>query len=329
MAKKKKTDGNPPGKAPVIRDPRSAERMIRDMHALIAKQEFSSMDEANKFMDQLLTTTGGKIPRQEAETPRMKAQDLIYDAYDTTNRKKRIELTREALSLDPYCADAYVLLVEETAKTDIEARDLYARAVEAAERTLGAEYFSDPECVGHFWGILETRPYMRARAGLAQTLWELGLHDEAICHYQELLRLNPNDNQGLREEFLVCLVVKDRVEEAEALLERFAEDGAAIMMYTYALIAFLKEGPSLRANRRLRDAFEANIYVPAFMMGVKELPKHIPESHGIGDEDEAVVTIYKMVEVWAHLPKSGQWLVQEFMKLGDELALAKLPRFRG
>lgn len=33
---------------------------------------------------------------------------------------------------------------------------------------------------GHFWGILETRFYMRARAGLAEALWELGERDAAI-----------------------------------------------------------------------------------------------------------------------------------------------------
>ena len=329
MAKKKKTDGNSAGKAPVRHDPRSVERTFRDMHALLAEQEFSTADEASKFMDQLLATTGGQIPRREAETPQMKAQDLVYDAYDANSRKKRIELAREALSLDPDCADAYSLLAEETAKTLEEQRDLYSRAVEAAERTLGPKYFSDPECVGHFWGILETRPYMRARSVLAKVLWELSQHDEAICHYQDLLRLNPNDNQGLRTDLLVRLVVKDRIEEAEALLERYSEDESSVMMYTYALIAFIKEGPSLRANARMRDAFEANVFVPVFLIGVKKLPKDIPEYHGFGDEDEAVVTIYEMAEIWTHIPESVEWLVHEFMKLGDELALAKLPRFRG
>lgn len=33
---------------------------------------------------------------------------------------------------------------------------------------------------------------MRARFGLAQCLEELGNLDEAVGHYRELLRLNPN-----------------------------------------------------------------------------------------------------------------------------------------
>lgn len=52
--------------------------------------------------------------------------------------------------------------------------------------------------VGHFWGLLETRPYLRTRLGLAHALWTAGRRAEAVQHLQDMLRLNPNDNQGVR-----------------------------------------------------------------------------------------------------------------------------------
>ena len=55
-------------------------------------------------------------------------------------------------------------------------------------------------CAGHFWGFLETRPYMRARAGLAGTLLKLGDVDGALSHYRDMLKLNPNDNQARSNE---------------------------------------------------------------------------------------------------------------------------------
>jgi tetratricopeptide (TPR) repeat protein len=61
---------------------------------------------------------------------------------------------------------------------------------------LGPQGFK--EYRGHFWGFHETRPYMRARAGLAATLAQLGDADGAIGHYREMLKLNRNDNQGIR-----------------------------------------------------------------------------------------------------------------------------------
>ena len=95
-----------------------------------------------------------------------------YRQADVDELRERIKLAKQALTISDDCVDAYVLLAEESAKTLPEARDLYAIGVKAGERVLGKELFT--EAVGHFWGMVETRPYMRARAGLANCLWLLG-----------------------------------------------------------------------------------------------------------------------------------------------------------
>ena len=122
-----------------------------------------------------------------------KAQDVMYEAWERTTCRSRIALAHKALGISPLCADAYVLLAEE-ARSIEEARDYYAKGVEAGELALGPRGFK--QYAGHFWGFLETRPYMRARAGLAGTLLRLGDVDGALAHYRDMLKLNPNDNQG-------------------------------------------------------------------------------------------------------------------------------------
>ncbi|KAI4858852.1 hypothetical protein F4820DRAFT_441537 [Hypoxylon rubiginosum] len=55
--------------------------------------------------------------------------------------------------------------------------------------------------VGSFWGILNTRDYMRARLGLAQDLLLLGTLDgvgEGVEHLRDMLRLCRSDNLGIR-----------------------------------------------------------------------------------------------------------------------------------
>jgi len=132
------------------------------------------------------------------------AQEIMYDAWEAPTRQRAVALAKKALEVSPDCADAYNLLAEETAKSLEEVLDLYRKGVEAGERALGKKTFK--EDVGHFWGLLETRPYMRARAGLAQSLWEAGQREEAVEHYWDLLRLNPNDNQGIRDLLMPCLI---------------------------------------------------------------------------------------------------------------------------
>ncbi|KAM5343752.1 hypothetical protein ACJ41O_012289 [Fusarium nematophilum] len=55
--------------------------------------------------------------------------------------------------------------------------------------------------VGHFWGIVGTRDYMRARFALTEHIRLLGTFDgvhEALDHMQDMLRLCRSDNMGLR-----------------------------------------------------------------------------------------------------------------------------------
>jgi ST7 protein len=127
-------------------------------------------------MKSFLSTTTGRGRRDAIE----QAQDLIYDAWERARARSRIALARKALAISPLCADAYNILAEEARSVE-EAQDLYARGVEAGELALGRKGFR--EYAGHFWGFLETRPYMRARAGLASALLKLGDDEAAIGHY--------------------------------------------------------------------------------------------------------------------------------------------------
>ena len=56
--------------------------------------------------------------------------------------------------------------------------------------------------VGHFWGIHETRPYMRARCGVIKALDSLGTRislEAAIDHILGCLTLCPTDKMGVRD----------------------------------------------------------------------------------------------------------------------------------
>jgi len=56
-------------------------------------------------------------------------------------------------------------------------------------------------CAGRFWGIVETRPYMRARGALIRDLDAMNTPEStaaALHHLLDCLYLNRGDNQGLR-----------------------------------------------------------------------------------------------------------------------------------
>ncbi len=70
--------------------------------------------------------------------------------------------------------------------------------------------------IGHFWGILSTRDYMRARYALLSQLVLLGTFDgvnESREHLQDMLRLCRSDNMGLRSILPAILLRLDLDQE--------------------------------------------------------------------------------------------------------------------
>ena len=238
-----------------------------------------------------------------------RAQQIMYRAWDETNPARRIALAREALSLSTECADAYVLLAEEEADTVKRALELYKQGLEAGTRALGAKYFR--ENAGYFWGLLETRPYMRARQGFAQTLWRLKRYEEAIEHYRELLRLNPGDNQGNRYALLDLLIQIERYEEALGLLKQYRDEWSAVWLYSRALLEFQRNGASAAAKKALRQAMEENPFVPAYLMGQKRVPNQRVDYYGWGDESEAVYYVSEHLNYWRRISGAVEWLGAE------------------
>ncbi len=256
-------------------------------------------------MEAMLTAIGRGSAHYPGDEALLQAQDLMYEAFDARGAR-RAALAREALAISPDCADAYLLLAEETASSVEEARKLLEQGVAAGERALGRKSFE--EDVGHFWGLIETRPYMRARAALAETLWALNRREEAVEHQRELLRLNPNDNQGVRYRQAEWLLWLERFEELDELFAAYEDDDAAAFGYTKALAAFRRQGDSAQARRLLAEARELNPHVPAYLSGRKRLPARLPDYVGFGDASEAVDYAASAKALWASVPGALAWL---------------------
>jgi tetratricopeptide (TPR) repeat protein len=246
------------------------------------------------------------LARRSRDEAIARAQDVMYDAWEQTTSRSRITLAHKALTISPLCADAYNLLAEEAGSAQ-EARELYAKGMEAGELGLGPEGFE--EYAGHFWGFLETRPYMRARAGLATTLIKLGDEDAAIGHFRAMLELNPNDNQGIRHLLLGCLLRRDDAAAVKQLLAAYKDEGNACWLYTRALVAF-REGYAAepRIARLVQDAWSANPHVPAILAGT-EPPVVSDEGYiTVGGADEATEYVQDCGPAWRQTPGAVAWL---------------------
>lgn len=262
---------------------------------------------------------GGGVP----DTPLARAQDLLHEAFQARDEKSRVRVARESLAISPDCADAYVLLAEH-APSRKEALRLYEQGLAAAERTLDPSLFA--EAVGHFWGILDTRPYMRARLGLAMALWTAGRREEAVQHLQDMLRLNPGDNQGVRYTLASYLLFLDRDNDLARLLQQYPTEGMAIWAYTRALLAFRQQGDTEEARQLLQKAKKANKHIPEYVLGRKYPESGSPGSYSPGAESEALVYLEDFLAGWKTTPGAVAWMRSQDEQIQKSRSQAPHPR---
>lgn len=238
-----------------------------------------------------------------------RAQEIMFDAWECAHVRDRVALAHKALKISNDCADAWTLLGQETARRPDEALDLFGKAVTAGEKALGKAAFV--EDVGMFWGLIETRPYMRARHALALAQWEAGRREEAVANVEGMLTLNPNDNQGVRYLLLDWLQRLGHDAAAATLIKRYRNDGGTEWLWPIALAAYRKSGDGVRSRKALGEAMTANPHVAPFLTGRRKLPRHLPDYVAMGSKEEAAACAEQFMDTWRETPGAVQWVTDQ------------------
>lgn len=302
-------------KAKIPSPPKSSrfttESVLRDVHRAIEGKNFENIDELNAYLASM-AGPGLKNSLRDAAplTPMEEAQELAFKAMEAETEEQARKLAKRALTKDPDCVDALVLLTSIDANSPKQAIEGLQKAVAAGERSLGAEFFKENK--GHFWGVLESRPYMRARQQLAELLRGVGCNQDAIAHYAAMLELNPNDNQGVRYPLLGAYLTVGDLESARALLKCFEDDAMATFAWGYVLERFLS-GDLEGASAALKAARKENRFVELYLTGQKAPPKELPDSYMLGSEEEAIICLENLGGAWAEHLETVLWLAEQLL----------------
>jgi tetratricopeptide (TPR) repeat protein len=238
-------------------------------------------------------------------SPLDRAQKLVDKALEQDDPDWQIRQAQKAVEICPDCADAYTILAEYAADP-AQGLMLCAAAVEAALRVIGSDALDS--LAGKFWGMREARPYLRARLTLAQQLWRAGRRDSSIEHLRELLRLNPDDHQGVRYILASRLLEAGRDKEIWMLLKTFYEP-STFWSFSETLATFRHEGDTPDARRLLDEACERNLHVVPCLLETEIKPQSEPDPfYGPGDIGEAEFYCEEFAGGWRQTPGAITWL---------------------
>jgi tetratricopeptide (TPR) repeat protein len=235
-----------------------------------------------------------------------KANDLFFAALEADTNDETFDLLCEVIDLDPAHIDAHLARL---AFLDLEPEQeitLLQPLTQLAAKRLGRQTFKD--CQGSFWVIGETRPFMRVKQHLAICYQELGQIDKALAEWEEMLKLNPIDNQGARYELLPIYLQLGRIDESQQLLDDFGElDSSVIFSWCQVLWFFVLDDLEVAISAAER-AERQNPHMRSYLIGTKRIPKNPPGSYEPGSLEEAKCFAAPLVAAWKAHPKSRKWL---------------------
>ncbi|AYE33042.1 DUF6398 domain-containing protein [Clostridium septicum] len=240
----------------------------------------------------------------------LKAIAIADSAWNQKNFNKKMKLAEEALNLSKDCAEAYIILSYDNSLSYDKQKDLVVKAVEAAKRVIGEENIE--KFTGRFLDSEVSKPYFSAKYRLGNVLWNMGDRSGAIVEFKNLIELCPEDNIMIRGALFSWLIIEDRDEDVENLLERFKNDFLTATKYSKALYLF-KKGEKLEAERALKIASVKNPFVIDYITKNKRIPKILPELKNLGTEEDAIYYMKNGEMAWNRVEGAIDW-VKKFKK---------------
>ena len=234
------------------------------------------------------------------------ADELFHEGMERWgdgDRRGALKVLRRVLKIDPCHADAHnhLGIASLDARKLKDAEQHFRAAIDGGERYVERDGARVP------WGMIENRPYLRGLGNLALALAEQRRWPEALAIHQQMLRLNPNDNQGVR--WLIGMEHL-RVGDDRGAIEAFRkcageEVGCAFGLALARLRAF---GPTADIGEPLLMGMAANRYVAPMLLG--EAWERLDAFHGtnMAEPEWANDVIAAQADLWHAVPRGAELL---------------------
>lgn len=238
-----------------------SERMLKELNKFL--QEANPKDEAdlNALMKQFNQMDHSRKPGD------LDSYDLLEQAQYADTREERIRLAKKAMKMDPDNIEAEFMVRSGEAKDMDSLLSIYPELIEKSFKILSKQGITRRKDKGEFYSLIETRPLMRIYLAYIQSLLNVGRFGKAMHICEEVLKLNENDNMGVRYILMSLYAFFEDTKKAEALAERFEQEDCAFMLLPQLALCFKTEDYE-KADRLLSTLAEK---IPGGRHAFKEL----------------------------------------------------------
>jgi len=244
-------------------------------------------------------------------SPSAIARGLVSSSRKLRSPGKRSAYLKKALEQDADCVEARIELADSDyqAARWAECRQGYQELIDREQRRWRGE---SPE----WWIDLETRPYLRAIYGRAMTEWHRGRFADTAKDLEQLLKLNPRDNQGVRFLIPVVYLLGDNDTQAlKALSEydqNYPEDYCEPALLFGKGLALWRSGDEIGAGEAYKAAMLKNLYIAPLLLDQPTPPPEIWHPNDRSEPGYAQDFIQSYATLWDRDPAALRFLRETY-----------------
>ena len=298
---------------------RESEKALKAMHQFLDENGAGdmSMDDVNGLLQKFTEEYNNNLPGRVTEKTAKTADDYLELAEEAPTKAKAEKYIKKALELEPDNIDAI------NASLDLIEDDniwLYyqeiSKAVKNGTKLMEKKGLMDEDSIGKFWGILETRPYMRLLHKYADFLVETEMMTLAAREYEEMIRLSENDNLGVRFSLMHVYAFLEQEEPALELHKKYDGHEETMMLLPLSVLYF-KKGDFDKAEEYLKRLCAANKDTKKFFRAINKdkLDHYIGEISSYGYQpftiQELIVELMENSFLFRQVPLYLDWAYEK------------------
>ncbi|MBK5262723.1 MAG: hypothetical protein JJE17_09160 [Peptostreptococcaceae bacterium] len=296
---------------------RETEKIFKELEKFLSNREIQGDEEYNQAVKEFMNMHNSKTPEKKGND----SLDYLEMAYEADNEEDTLKYAKKAFQLNKDLLDAEVLIAELTSESREELKKKYEKFIERTKNHLKKSGVLIDENIGHFGGILETRPYMRLRHSYIELLISQGKFTKAIKECEELLVLSEGDNLGIRYKLISLYAFFEDKKNVISLHEKF--DGEISSQMLLAIIAlYYKLDEEKKAETYLKKLMTINRDIVEVFDDIEGfLEMIIDEDINIGmyqpgSKEELMVAISDSAFLYTTSPEFLFWIADRVVKVG-------------
>lgn len=284
------------------------EKFLAMLQQLDLKTEDLTEDGLQEAIDKLTQEYNAKLRSGNEE---LTVYDYLEMASKARSKKEKQQYLEKAQELDPKNIDVRRELLFNKKLTPGEELKELAKLVDQTTQELEQDGYFTKEYIGEFYGVFETRPYIRLRKTYFDTLYYAGMLRPAIREGKEILRLNESDNLGVRFQLILIYAFLGEEAALKKLLSKYKIDGIYEQLSNAVLYYAKSELDG--AAEHIREIYKI---VPDAKAFFKDMLYYITSEDQIeyyqkDDISELIMAGQENVRVFLVLPDFSSWAAGE------------------